>query len=103
MITGTTTMAMTIDAKPVPHDSINVSLRTSRGSILVVARDAPANWINVDGSWNAWFTHHPGLRKLFETIGLFRKGSGEQRRIRPLVHDITKPLPFANEFDRGNL
>jgi hypothetical protein len=101
--TGTTTVAMTIDAKPVPHDSKSVSAANLKRVNLGCGPDAPPNWINVDGSWNAWFTHHPGLRKLFETIGLFRKGSGEQRRIRPLVHDITKPLPFANEFDRGNL
>ena len=88
-------MTMTIDAKPVSRDSMSVSAANLRRVNLGCGPQAPANWINVDGSWNAWFTHHPGLRKFFETIGLFRKGSGEQWKVRPLVHDITKPLPFA--------
>jgi SAM-dependent methyltransferase len=94
MNAGTTAVAATIDPEPVPHDSMSRSIANIKRVNLGCGPDAPANWINVDGSWNAWFTHHPGLRKFFETIGLFRKGSGQQWRVRPLVHDITKPLPF---------
>lgn len=90
-----TRAAITMSAKPVPGDSIGVSGGNFSRVNLGCGPNAPANWINVDGSWNAWFTHHPGLRKFFETIGFFRKGSGEQWTVRPLVHDITKPLPFA--------
>jgi SAM-dependent methyltransferase len=86
---------MTVDAKPIPHDLISASAANLKRVNLGCGPNAPANWINVDGSWNAWFSHHPGLRKFFETIGIFRKGSGDQWRVRPLVHDITKPLPFA--------
>lgn len=86
---------MTIDAKPVPHVPTDVSATNLKRVNLGCGPLAPANWINVDGSWNAWFTHHPGLRKFFETIGFFRKGSGGRWSVRPLVHDITKPLPFA--------
>jgi predicted SAM-dependent methyltransferase len=93
-------MTMAIDAKPVPHDSISVPRANLKRVNLGCGPRAPENWINVDGSWNAWFTHYPGLRKFFETVGLFSKGSGEQWRVRPLVHDITKPLPFStNSID----
>jgi SAM-dependent methyltransferase len=92
---GTTTVAMTPEVKPVPPGSTSASTANLRRVNIGCGPDAPANWINIDGSWNAWFTHHPGLRKFFEAIGLFRKGSGEQWRVRPVVHDITKPLPFA--------
>lgn len=92
------TMKAPEDRKHTPDVSGNISAIASIEGLtrinLGCGPDAPANWINVDGSWNAWFTHHPGLRRFFESIGLFRKGSGEQWKVRPLVHDITKPLPF---------
>jgi SAM-dependent methyltransferase len=92
----TTTVATTTDAEPVPRAPMSAPAADLKRVNLGCGPDAPANWINVDGSWNAWFTHHPGLRKFFEIIGLFRKGSGEQWKARPLVHDITKPLPFPS-------
>jgi SAM-dependent methyltransferase len=61
--------------------------------------NAPPNWLNVDGSWNAWLTHHPYLRRGLETIGITSRGQGALWKVRPLVHDLTKPLPFAaNRF-----
>ena len=61
--------------------------------------NAPPNWLNVDGSWNAWLTHHPYLRRLLETLGITSRGQGELWKVRPLVHDLTKPLPFTqNRF-----
>jgi SAM-dependent methyltransferase len=56
--------------------------------------DAPAGWTNVDGSLNAWFSHHPHLRKALVTVGLIGKGMGAKWKVKPLVHDLTKPLPF---------
>jgi len=56
--------------------------------------DAPAGWVNVDGSWNAWFSNHPGIRKTLELVGVIRKNVGAQWNVQPLVHDLTKPLPF---------
>lgn len=56
--------------------------------------DAPAGWLNVDGSWNAWFSNHRSLRKLLQTLGLIKPGVGANWKVRPLVHDLTKPLPF---------
>jgi predicted SAM-dependent methyltransferase len=57
----------------------------------------PAGWLNVDGSWNAWFSHHPYLRKALVMIGLIRPEFGTHWSARPLVHDLTKPLPFQSD------
>jgi ubiquinone/menaquinone biosynthesis C-methylase UbiE len=57
----------------------------------------PAGWLNVDGSWNAWFSHHPYLRKALVMIGLIRPEFGRYWSARPLVHDLTKPLPFQRD------
>ncbi len=59
--------------------------------------NAPAGWLNVDGSWNAWFSHHRHLRKALETVGLINPNLGAQWAVRPLVHDLTRPLPFQKE------
>jgi predicted SAM-dependent methyltransferase len=56
--------------------------------------NAPAGWLNVDGSWNAWFSNHPHLRKALVTIGLINPNVGAHWNVRPLVHDLTKTLPF---------
>lgn len=54
-----------------------------------------ADWLNVDGSWNAWFANHPHLRKVLRSVGLIGKvDQGPQWSVRPLVHDLRKPLPF---------
>ena len=57
--------------------------------------NAPAGWLNLDGSWNAWFSHHPYLRKALTASGVIRRDAGAHWKVRPLVHDLTKPLPFA--------
>jgi ubiquinone/menaquinone biosynthesis C-methylase UbiE len=61
---------------------------------------APPDWLNVDGSWNAWFSHHPNLRKALRTVGLINSNNeGAEWNTRPLVHDLAKPLPFReNSF-----
>jgi SAM-dependent methyltransferase len=57
--------------------------------------NAPAGWLNVDGSWNAWLSNHAYLRKTLKAAGvLSTNNSGAQWNVRPLVHDLTKPLPF---------
>jgi ubiquinone/menaquinone biosynthesis C-methylase UbiE len=56
--------------------------------------DAPGDWLNLDGSWNAWFSNHPYLRKALEIVGVIKPNQGAQWKVRPLVHDLTKPLPF---------
>jgi ubiquinone/menaquinone biosynthesis C-methylase UbiE len=59
--------------------------------------NAPAGWLNVDGSWNAWFANHPYLRKALMTVGLISPDFGAHWNVRPLVHDLTKPLPFQTD------
>jgi ubiquinone/menaquinone biosynthesis C-methylase UbiE len=56
--------------------------------------NAPAGWLNVDGSWNAWFSNHRYLRKALKMVGLIRQDVGAQWNVRPLIHNLTKPLPF---------
>jgi len=55
---------------------------------------APVGWVNVDGSWNAWFSNHRRFRKVLATLGLIPSNFGAQWKVRPLIHDLTKPLPF---------
>ena len=56
---------------------------------------APAGWLNLDGSWNAWLSNHSYLRKALKAIGaLGKNGLGIKWNVRPIVHDLTKPLPF---------
>jgi SAM-dependent methyltransferase len=57
--------------------------------------NAPANWLNVDGSWNAWLSNHTYLHKTLKVFGVISKNSpGAEWNVRPLVHDLTRPLPF---------
>jgi predicted SAM-dependent methyltransferase len=57
--------------------------------------NAPPGWLNIDGSWNAWLSNHTYLHKTLKTIGVIgRNNPGAQWNVRPLVHDLTKPLPF---------
>jgi len=59
--------------------------------------NAPAGWLNVDGSWNAWLSNHAYLRKTLMTFGVISNNSpGAEWNVRPLVHDLTKSLPFAD-------
>jgi predicted SAM-dependent methyltransferase len=58
----------------------------------------PSGWVNLDGSWNAWFFNHPHLRRVLVTVGLI-SGHETQWHVRPVVHDLKKPLPFkGNTF-----
>src|SRR6266481_6364956 len=57
--------------------------------------NAPANWVNVDGSWNGWLSSHVYLRKILNALGIISENSlAAQWIVQPLVHDLTRPLPF---------
>jgi predicted SAM-dependent methyltransferase len=59
--------------------------------------DAPPGWLNVDGSWNAWFTHHQHLRRALELFGVINASNqGANWNVSPVVHDLCKPLPFPD-------
>jgi len=75
-----------------PSDSV---LEKERKLNLGCGPNAPVNWLNVDGSWNAWLSNHAHLCKTltaFKLIG--RNSQGAQWNVRPLVHDLRKALPF---------
>jgi len=59
--------------------------------------NAPAGWLNLDGSWNAWFTHHRYLRWALELAGIINASNqGANWTVKPFVHDLRKPLPFPD-------
>ena len=62
---------------------------------------APEQWLNVDGSLNAWFSQRPRLRKLCSTLGLVSRRQTEiawPTNIR--IADLRKRLPFESDsFD----
>jgi len=60
--------------------------------------NTPEDWINLDGSWNAWLAKHPIMRRLFKALrvlppSLFNIPWSPDI----LFHDVRKPLPFQNE------
>src|ERR1700680_660258 len=73
-----------LDRSPVILDKLN----------LGCGPNAPVGWVNVDGSWNAWFSNHQFLRTALRVVGVIDANHGAQWKARPLVHDLTKPLPF---------
>src|SRR5438105_11819971 len=76
-------------ALPIGVDVVNVNLGCGP--------NAPPGWVNVDGSWNAWLSNHPLLRKTVRMLRILGKHHpGSQWSVRPLVHDLTKPLPFGD-------
>lgn len=61
--------------------------------------NAPDGWVNVDGSWNAWFSHHPHLLHAVRFLRIVPAERGAVWTARPVVHDIRRPLPFrSNTF-----
>jgi predicted SAM-dependent methyltransferase len=57
----------------------------------------PNDWINVDGSWNAWFTKVPVLRQALRVLKLAPKVALEHAwDPNVVVHDITKGLPYPD-------
>lgn len=59
--------------------------------------NTPQGWINLDGSWNAWLTKHPFIRK---TLALLRIMPIKQLNIKwnpdIIIHDVRKTLPFPD-------
>lgn len=56
---------------------------------------APADWINIDSSWNAWLTKHPLLKLLITKTNLIKKDYLEIAWPKNILHhDLTKKLPF---------
>src|SRR5580693_8409481 len=57
----------------------------------------PEGWINLDGSWNAWLARYPALRAVIRALGLVSRSQLDIEWGRDtLVHDVRKPLPFAD-------
>ena len=55
----------------------------------------PVGWLNVDGSWNAWFAKHPPLLALLMTLRIIPRSIGEIPWSKSVfIHDLAKPLPF---------
>jgi SAM-dependent methyltransferase len=74
-------------------DNCHPHLRLNLGCGL---RTHPS-WINVDGSWNARLAKHPFVRKTLSSLRILPTGQAEVVWSRDIfVHDIRKPLPFAD-------
>jgi len=58
--------------------------------------DAPLGWLNVDGSWNAWLSNHRYFRSVLKSLGLINQNQGAKWKVQPVVHDLTKRLPFED-------
>lgn len=58
----------------------------------------PEDWINLDGSWNAWLTKHAFIKKILALLHLI---SIEQLNTRwnpdIVIHDVRKPLLFPDD------
>jgi SAM-dependent methyltransferase len=79
------------------HTNIQFERHTSDRLNLGCGPNAPVGWLNVDGSWNAWLSNHVYLHKMLIAFGVINKNSpGARWNVRPLVHDLTKRLPFED-------
>jgi len=71
-------------------DGSNLKLHIGCGLV------APENWVNIDGSWNAWLAKFPSGRKLLVKMGILSKEDGDipwPKNIK--IHDVNKGLPFS--------
>jgi len=59
--------------------------------------NAPSSWLNLDGSWNAWLYNHGGIRWALATLGVINRDQGSQWSVRPIIHDLRRPLPFRED------
>jgi predicted SAM-dependent methyltransferase len=62
----------------------------------------PESWINIDGSWNAWLSRYPLVKKLLWKLGLISKEAFEHpwpRNI--LIWDVNKGLSFPDNSVDG--
>jgi predicted SAM-dependent methyltransferase len=59
--------------------------------------DTPETWINIDGSWNAWFAKFPVIKRVLNVLHLLPKKQADIPWSKDiLVHDVRKGLPFSN-------
>jgi predicted SAM-dependent methyltransferase len=60
----------------------------------------PSNWLNVDGSWNAWLSQHATIRQIINLLKIVPKCQIEINWAQNIyIYDIRKPLPFeTNSF-----
>lgn len=57
----------------------------------------PRDWINLDGSWNAYLAKYPLIKKLFVALKLLPKEILDIKFDPNIViHDLTKTLPFPD-------
>lgn len=60
--------------------------------------NAPAGWVNIDGSWGAWLAKHRHLRRLLQRFQLFPEHVVNKPWASDvLVLDVRQPLPFADQ------
>src|SRR4051794_26691868 len=61
----------------------------------------PPEWVNVDGSYNAWLAQHPRLKKVATTLRLAPKSQTDIQWAQNItIADLRKRLPFRDgEFD----
>jgi ubiquinone/menaquinone biosynthesis C-methylase UbiE len=59
----------------------------------------PHGWVNLDGSWNAWLSNYPHVRKLLIYCRMIPE---EKASIawnnNVFIHDVRKKLPFDNNY-----
>lgn len=62
----------------------------------------PESWINMDGSWNAWLSRYPLIRKLVWKLGIIGREAAQHRWPRNiLIWDVNKGLPFPDKSMNG--
>lgn len=58
----------------------------------------PVDWINLDGSWNAWLAKYPTLRTVLKAIHFLPASLLELPWSTDIViHDLRKPLPYPDD------
>ena len=73
--------------------SLNGLIRLNLGCGL----QAPPDWVNVDGSWNARLAKFPALRRIFVSLGLVPRDKAQiPWSPNIFIHDVRKPLPFKD-------
>ncbi len=57
----------------------------------------PSSWVNLDGSWNAWFAKHPRLRRVLRALPILPSSQLDIPWSPDiLIHDVRKGLPFPD-------
>src|SRR5215218_2544862 len=70
---------------------------------------APASWINVEGSWNAWLSQRPRLRRLAEAARILPEWASETQwppnivvpNLRTVVTEYLGERPFADSEQKA--